>query len=122
MATNGLSAKKKKGIEALLTCSTQKAAALKVGVSLRTLSRWLSDREFKAELSRRQDAVVSAVTAALVGRSGEAVKTLDDLLKDSDASPAVKCRAALGILSQTRQAVELSDLAERVAQLEAVNK
>ena len=122
MATNGLSAKKIKAIEALLTCSTQSEAAKKAGVGLRTLSRYLSETAFKAELSKRQDSIVSAVTAALVGMAGESLKTLRDILTDDDASASVKSRTALGWLAQMGKSVELADLAERVAQLEAVNR
>ena len=120
--TDRLSTNQRRAIEALLSKPTVRAAAKKAKLGEATLYRYLRDETFRAELSRRQDAVVAAVTAALCGRSGEAVETLSELLKGTDASPAVRARVALGILSQTRQAVELSDLAERVAKLEAVNK
>ena len=115
-----LNANQKRAIPALLSHSTVGQAAKSVGLSKRTLQRYLSDDTFRRELRRRQDGIVTSVTAALVGQAGEAVKTLRDLLRDPDASGAVRCRAALGWLAQMRQSVELADLAERVSKLEEV--
>ena len=120
MTKNGrLSTNQRRALKALLSLSTVRAAAKKAELSETTLYRYLSDDVFKTELRKRQDETVAAVTASLVGQAGEAVSTLRDLLRDPDASGAVRCRAALGWLSQMRQSVELADLAERVAALES---
>jgi len=119
LAKNGvLSANQKKALTALLSHSTVATAAEACALGERTVTRYLSNPTFKAELRARQDAIVSSVTAALVGLAGGSVKTLRDILESKTASDAVKCRAALGWLAQMRQSVELADLAERVAALE----
>ena len=118
MQKSELSGNQKKALAALLTSPSVAAAAARCGLSERTLYNYLTDDRFKTELRRRQDAIIQSVTAALVGLSSEAVATLRNLLRDPDASGAVKCRAALGWLAQMRQSVELADLAERVSKLE----
>jgi hypothetical protein len=113
-----LGANRRKAITALLACATIKEAAKRCGLGERTLTRYLADPAFKAELSRRQGAILASVTASLVGLSGEAVAVLREVLRDPDASHAVKVRAALGWLRERRDSIELQDLAERVGELE----
>lgn len=113
-----LNTNQRKAIEALLTEPTTRAAARVAGLGERTVHRYLSNPAFKAELRQRQDELLSAATAALVGLSGEAVATLRALLESGDTSASVKARVALGWLRQTREAVELQDLADRVTTLE----
>lgn len=113
-----LTTNQRKALKALLECSTIRAAAEDCDLGEATLYRYLRDDTFKAELRKRQDAVVSSVTAALVGLAGEAVAALRDILESKSASDAVKVRAALGWLGQMRQSVELADLSERVSRLE----
>ena len=108
----------KHALEALLTNPTIEAAARACGLSGRTLHRYLGDETFKTELRKRQDEVVTAVTAALAGLTGEAVEALHNLLADSECSDSVKARVALGWLSERRKAIELDDLSQQVAALE----
>ena len=114
-----LSRNQQRAIAALLSCTTTAEAAEKAGVSRQTLYRYLADETFRAELSRRQDAIISKVTASLVGLAEEIVKTLRQMLTDADTPPSVKARVALGWLSQMQKNVELQDLVERVERLEA---
>ena len=108
----------KRAVEALLTTPTVSAAARACGLSDRTIWRYLANEEFKAELRKRQDEAVTAVTAALAGLTGDAVQALHDLLTDGETSASVKARCALGWLAERRKAIELDDLAARVAALE----
>jgi len=118
MAKSELNANQKKALAALLATTSVTAAAERCGLAERTLFYYLGDETFKSELRARQDSIVGAVTASLVGLSGEAVRVLRDLLESKTATDAVRCRAALGWLRHTRDAVELRDLADRVAVLE----
>ncbi len=113
-----LTTNQRRALNALLDSTSVRAAAKKANLGETTLWRYLSDATFKTALSKRQDAIVSSVTAALTGMAGESVKTLRGILRSRTASDAVKCRAALGWLSQMRQSVELADLSERVRALE----
>ncbi|MFZ5919306.1 MAG: hypothetical protein ACOYZ7_20430 [Chloroflexota bacterium] len=119
MTGNGtLSANQQRAIAALLSEPTIRDAAKKAGIGERTLYRYLADPMFKAELRKRQDEILAATTAALVGMTGDAVATLRAVMQNKDAGDAVKVRAALGWLAHTRNAVELDDLAQRITELE----
>jgi phage terminase small subunit len=118
--TKNLTPNQRKALDALLSTTTVSKAALACGLSERTLWRYLADDTFKTALRDRQDATIKATTAALVGLSGEAIQALHDLLIDTETPSAVKARVALGWLDHTRKTVELDDLAQRVADLEAV--
>jgi predicted xylose isomerase-like sugar epimerase len=115
-----LTTNQRKALEALLTESSVRAAATAAGLGEATLYRYLNDEFFTSELRRRQQAILSATTAALCGLSSKALDALIDVLDSSTATEAVKTRAALGWLKQTRQSVELDNLLERLERLEAL--
>ena len=118
MARSELNANQKKALAALLATTSVTAAAESCGLAERTLFGYLANEVFKAELRARQDAILSSVTSALVGLSGEAVQVLRAVMSDPLATHAVKVRAALGWLRNVRDAVTLADLSDRVAALE----
>jgi len=97
-----------------------RAAAKKAGLGERTIYRYLADPDFRAELHRRQDEALSAVTAALAGGMGSAVQALAGVLDDPECPQAVKARVALGWLREGRAMVETNNLVGRVAALENV--
>jgi len=118
MQDSELNPNQKRALAALLTQPSVAAAAKACGLAERTLYHYLAQPTFKAELRQRQDKVLAATTAALVGLSGEAVTALSEVLSNPTATDAVKVRAALGWLRHARESVELSALAERVTVLE----
>jgi hypothetical protein len=56
----------------------------------------------------------------MAGLTGDALRTLQDVMADPDASQATKVRAALGWLQQTQKQIELQDLVDRLDRLEEV--
>jgi len=118
MAETGLNRNERKALRALLQETSVREAARKSGLGERTLYRYLSDDRFTAALRRRQDELTRSLMASLIGLSGDAVRVLKEAMQSSAASWPARIRAALGFLAERRQAVELADLAERVAQLE----
>ena len=119
MADNGvLSANQKRAIIALLNNPTIGEAAKAAGLGERTLTRYLADLVFRAELRKRQDEAMAAATAALSGLAGEAIGTLAGVMDSKGASDAAKVRAAAVILAERRKVAELDDHAERITALE----
>lgn len=108
----------RRALKALLSEPSVTAAAKVAGLSPRTLYRYLARDDFRAELQRRQDAILAGTTAALTGLSGEAVATLRDLMQDPDAADGVKARAALGWLKEMYRASELVEITERLKKIE----
>ena len=119
MAKNGvLSSNQRRALEALIATTSVRAAADKAGLGRRTLYRYLGDPAFKAELRKRQDAILSATTASLVGLTYLALDTLQTVLASATATDGARVRAALGWLSHVRQVVELRELIDRIEALE----
>jgi hypothetical protein len=113
-----LNRNQKRAIKALMQSPSVAAAARRCGLTPRTLWRYLNDPEFKRELANRQDNETTALSAALAGMSSDAIQTLHDLMTDKSVSPSVRARVALGWLKERRDALELDELAQRIAALE----
>jgi AcrR family transcriptional regulator len=115
-----LNTKQGRGIVALLANPKLKDAAEAAGVSEATLWRWLQDKDFHtAYMKARRDAVQGAI-ARLQSISVEAVETLHEIMSDKTALVFARVTAARTILDYAMKGIELEDLAERVAELEAL--
>ena len=108
--------KREFAIAALLEKATIAEAASAIGVSEKTLRRWLQDPDFAAEHRAAQRQAVDLAIARLKQATGEAVATLRRNL--TSGMPSVEVRAATEILSQTARWQELDELADRVKALE----
>jgi hypothetical protein len=110
--------KKEEAIIALMTHRNVEEAAKAVGLSPKTLFRWMQDQEFDADYRKaRRDAFHQAV-ARLQQASSAAVTTLLKLAVDPNAPPAVKARSAYYILTLGTKAIEIEDIDARVTELE----
>jgi transposase len=104
-------------IAALLSEGSVKAAAARAGVSESTVRAWLRERpQFAADYRAARRQAVEAATGALQAAAAEAAETLRKELGGKRSSGRI--RAAVAILDRAIKAVELMDLAERVAELE----
>ena len=111
--------KAEQAIAALLTRPNIEDAARVVGVSEKTLRRWLQEPQFKARyLQARRDSVRQA-TARMQQATGAAGTTILKLMTDANAPPAVRLRAAQCVYDIAIKGVELEDIEGRVAALEA---
>ena len=110
--------KEEAAIAALLAEPTIAGAAVKAGVSERTLVRWLQEPAFKTQYRAARRSLVESAVARLQQAASDAVDALSRNL--SCGTPAVEVGAAKAILDQAIKGVELVDLVERVEQLEQV--
>ena len=105
-------------IAALLGQRSVEDAARTVGISTRTLIRWMKQPEFDAAYRQaRRDAFAQA-TARLQQASGTAVSVLVKVMIDGSAPAASRVRAADCILGHASKAIELEDIEARLAELE----
>jgi len=118
MSENVLTSNQRRAIIALLANTSIRAAAAACGLCEKTVSRYLADDDFRAELRARQDEAAAAMAAGLAGLAGKALSVLDGVMDDDEAGDSVKVRAALGVVSERRKAQELDVLSGRVADLE----
>lgn len=110
--------KQETAIMALLTESTLKQAADKVGIGESTLWRWMQDPDFKDRFREAKKQVVSQAVSRLQQSCGEAVDTLRIIMNDTLAPAHSRVAAAKTIIEMTIKAVENEELEARLEQLE----
>lgn len=108
-----------KAVSALLSTCTIQAAADTIGVSARTLHRWMQDADFITQLHAAQDAMLEQAALRVVGLSGDAVSTLHDAMRDPETPTGVRVRASDLLLANALRLSEQVSLAQRVRKLEA---
>jgi hypothetical protein len=108
--------RQEKALIALLSVGTIAKAAEQAGVSERTLRHWLATPQFASEYRARRMQVVEQAIGTLQSASVQAVDTLVRNLQCG--KPASEIAAANSLLERSTAAVELFDLAQRVAELE----
>ena len=117
-----LTPKQEKAIGALLSESTMEEAAEAAGVNRATIFRWLQQEEFQTAYTQVRRESVKHAIARLQNRSSEAVEVLAEIMKDEMNAPSARVSAAKAIIEYSIKAVEVEDLAKRLAELEALFK
>ena len=110
--------KKEDAIVALLTTRTVEEAARIIGVSTKTLLRWMKEPEFDAAYRAAKRAAFGQSIARLHHLSSAAVTTLGKVMLEPGTPPATRVRAADSILDHTTKAIEIEEIEARVAALE----
>jgi hypothetical protein len=115
-----LTANQQRAIAALLIEPNIREAAKAAKISETTLFRWLKDEAFdKAYMDARRHATGQAI-AHLQQSSTKAVKTLCEVMDDTQAPTSSRVTAAKTVLELSMKSVEIEDLAQRLAQLESL--
>lgn len=109
-------------LSSLLSASTVGAAAAEAGVSERTVRARLADDAFRAEYERRRRATLDNACRTLQSALTDAVDVLTSIMQDAENSPQSRITAARSVLEYGVKLTELTDLAARVAALEAAAK
>ena len=113
-----LTLRKRRAIECLVRGLSKQATAETVGVQPSTISRYMRDAKFVASLREAQSQALGEVGRSLVAGSRAMLAVLAKMAADETTPSSVRVRAALGWLAQVWRAVELGDLAQRIAALE----
>jgi hypothetical protein len=115
-----LGAKKEAAIVALLSQRNVEEAAKNVGISPRTLYRWMQEPDFSAAYRAARRAAFSQCIARLQQMCTAAVSTLGRVMLDGTAPAGSRVRAAESVLSLAAKAMEMDDLEGRITALERV--
>ena len=107
-----------RAIIALLHHKTVAEAANAVGIGETTLFRWLHDSAFKDAYREAKYEVVQQALSQLQRTSSEAVRVLQNIMRDNKASPHTRVTAARIILETSIKAVEIDTLEARLNVLE----
>jgi hypothetical protein len=110
--------KQEEAIAALLSKTRIEDVAGAVGISVRTLLRWLKIPEFAAAYREARRSVMLQTIGRLQQASTAAVATLVRIMLDPATPAAVRVRAADCVLAQTFKGMENEDIDARVSELE----
>lgn len=110
--------KQARALAALLSEPTQAAAAKKLGISARTLRRYLAEPDFLEAYQQAHAQLVEDATKRMQRGLSSAVDTLQEIATDQDAGKTARVAAARSLLEQTLRYTELSDIMNRIAKLE----
>jgi len=105
-------------IAALLTQRNVEEAARAVGISTRTLLRWMKEPDFNAAYREARRDAFSQSIARLQQGSSAAATTLLKMLVEPGTPASVRVRAAECIMNHATKAIEIEDIEARVAELE----
>lgn len=115
---DGLTHKQEQAIVALLNEPTVARAARSLGLSEKSLYRWLDERAFgRAYRKARREAFAQAI-ANSQRYAPLAVQMLAKIMADETLSVSARVSAASILLKFSRESIELDDLAQRVDELE----
>jgi hypothetical protein len=110
----------KKALEALLQGQTKSTAATVAGVAPGTLSRWLTEENFRSALKAGGDEALETATVRLRAAVDAAVSVFYITMHDRNASPSIRLRAADATVTHALKLIELVDLMARMDELEAL--
>lgn len=114
-----LTPKQSKALIALLSEPTVEAAAKKSGVSERAIYNWLAEPGFSEAYRVARREAVSQAIANIQRASSEAVKVLEEVMKNTAEKGTTRVSAAKTIIETAFKAIELEDLTQRIEALEA---
>ena len=114
--------KQEEAIAALLTHRGIEEAAKAVGISAKTLLRWMQQPEFAQKYREARRAAYSQSIARLQQASSAAAATFLKLMIDPNAPAAVRLRAADLVFAHGSRAIEIEDIEVRVSNLERSNE
>jgi hypothetical protein len=110
--------KKEEAVAALLVQRNLEDAARAVGISPKTLLRWMKEPEFDAAYRAARRAAFGQSIARLQQGASAAATTLLKTMIDPNTPASVRVRAAECVMNQATKAIEIEDIEVRVTELE----
>ena len=99
------------------TRSIPDAAAI-VGISQRSMYRWLASPIFRAELAQAEGLAIDTAERNLVRMVDGAMDIIRDVMQDMEIPPGVRLRASQMVLDNLIRLRELQTMEERLSRLE----
>ena len=118
----GLTPQQEQCVIALLNEPTVAAAAKSVGVTDRTVYRWMDEPAFSRVYRKARRQGFSQAIGMAQKYAPHAVQCLMKLIADPACPHAVKATSSGMLLKFSRESIELDDLVERVEAIEATQK
>ncbi len=113
-----LTPKQERALVALLDCGEIKKAAEIAEVGEVTLWRWLQAPDFQSRYRAARRQLVETAIAQLQSDCTTAARVLREVAEDRQAPASSRVAAARAIIEQSVSAVQLTDLQERLEEVE----
>ncbi len=113
-----LTAKQERALVALLDCGEVATASARAGVSRITLWRFLQQPIFQSRYRAARRQLVETAIAQLQSDCTTAARVLREVAEDRQAPASSRVAAARAIIEQSVSAVQLTDLQERLEEVE----
>jgi transposase-like protein len=110
--------KQEEAIAALLSQRSIEDAARVVGVTEKTLRRWMQEPQFNVQYFRARREGVSQAIARMQQATGAAGAVALKLMTDPNVPAAIRLRAAEFVFDRSIKGIELEDIEARVSELE----
>lgn len=117
-SSDELSARRRRAIVGLCAGLSKQAVAADIGVKPRTISRYLRDPLFRAQLAQAQDGALSVVVATMTAGARDMLAVLRAVANDAHMPAGVRVRASIGWLTALIRTREHHDVIERLIALE----
>lgn len=117
-ASNELSSKQSKFVDALLVGAQVKMAAKTAGISERTAARWRKDPVLLAELQARRKQQFNEVLDAFRAGLPAAIALVLETIRDKEIPRSIRLRAAQIWIENALSIHKTEELEERIAELE----
>ena len=112
-----LSHNQRRALDALMLSNTVQEAAGKCELSMTTLNRYLRQDVFRAELAKREGAIIDEASRVLIRGQLKALSVLDDLMSNSE-NESIQRLAAKDWLEFSMRLRELKTIEARLCALE----
>lgn len=113
-----LSKKQTDFVIALMKCDTIAQAHQMAGISQASAYKYLKDPVFKKAVSDMRKEVMRSISTKLMNSGTQAVDALTSIMNDENAPHTARVSASRAILEHLTKTFELSDIVERLEQLE----
>jgi hypothetical protein len=119
VSQHGKSRFREAAIAALLSESSIGDAAIKSGVSKRTLLRWLKEPDFRRQYAEAKEQILKVATGILARNATKAAQTLEQIFAGEPAPhQGARTAAAIGTLRLALEAYALESFETRLYRLE----
>jgi hypothetical protein len=115
-----LDSKQEKALAALLSQPNLKKACAVAKISEVTMWRWLREPAFVSAYRAARRQIVENAVAHLQADCSVAVTVLREIAEDKEAPGTARVAAAKAILEQSIEAIQMTDMLERVEKIEAI--
>jgi len=110
--------RKGNAVYTIISTPTIKQAAGIIGVTEKTVHKWLNEPAFAREVQEAQEAATRNAVRRIMSTVDNAVSTLETIMQDATAATAPRVTAAAKLLDSALRAYDMIDIQNRLDAIE----